>query len=103
MNSQHRLGRLRQIVHATVLLVACTPATALGSDFPAPATISPEAQQAVAQFSRAARNVALPAADDVEAWKKVQAEYEKKRAAANAAVVKEYQPEIKPRRSEERR
>jgi len=58
-------------------------------DFAAPVTISKEAQAALAKFSRAVRSAPLPAANDVEGWKKTQAEVEQKRAAANEAVVKE--------------
>jgi acetyl esterase/lipase len=84
--------------HTVILLAALTAGPALAEDFQGPSTISPEAQKALAQFSRAARNMELPAADDVEGWKKVQAAFEKKRAAANAAVVKEYEPDIQPRK-----
>lgn len=69
-----------------------------GDDFPAPSTISKEAQAALAKFSRATRSAPLPGPADVEGWKKVQAEVEQKRAAANEAVVKEYQPTIVERK-----
>lgn len=84
--------------HTVILLAALTAGPALAEDFQVPSTISSEAQKALVQFTRAARNVALPGADDVEGWKKVQAEFEKKRAAANAAVVKEYEPDINARK-----
>ena len=67
-------------------------------DFSIPKTISPEAQTALAGFSRAAATVPLPAADDLDGWKAVQQKIEQKRAAANAEVVKKYQPEITPRK-----
>jgi len=76
--------------------IISTPAH--GDDFAAPATISNEAQAALAKFTRAERNAPLPAADDVEGWKKKQAEVEQKRAAANEAVVKEYRPKITERK-----
>ncbi|MFN0019188.1 MAG: alpha/beta hydrolase fold domain-containing protein [Pirellulaceae bacterium] len=80
------------------LLVLLAAIVARGEDFSVPSTISKEAQAAAAKFSKATRNVQLPAADDIEGWKKVQAEMEQKRAAANAAVVKEYQPDIQSRK-----
>ena len=43
------------------------------------------------------RDAALPAPDDIEAWKKVQSDVEKKREAANAAVVETYRPDIQAR------
>jgi acetyl esterase/lipase len=72
-------------------------APAHGEDYSVPTTISPQAQQALAQFSRAAASAPLPAPDDFAAWKEVQATVEKKRAEANAAVVKQYQPSIQAR------
>lgn len=75
-----------------------TSTFAQGDDFPAPATTSEESQAALARFSRATRNAPLPAANDVAGWKKVQTEVEEKRAAASAAVVKEYQPDIAERK-----
>ncbi len=85
-------------VWATAVLIAMATVSVHGEDFSVPKTISKEAQAAAAKFSKAARNVQLPAADDIEGWKKVQAEMEQKRAAANAAVVQEYQPEIQSRK-----
>jgi acetyl esterase/lipase len=67
-------------------------------DFAAPTTISPEAKQALAQFSKAARDRAMPQAGDIAAWRKVQAEVEEKRVAANAAVVEKYEPDIEERK-----
>ncbi|QDV19157.1 Putative acetyl-hydrolase LipR precursor [Gimesia panareensis] len=67
-------------------------------DFSIPSTISPEAQKALAGFSRAAATAPLPAADDLAGWKAVQERIEQKRAAANTEVVKKYQPEITPRK-----
>lgn len=68
-----------------------------GADFPAPATISAEAQAALARFRRDVRNAPLPAPDDVESWKKVQASVEARYAEASAAVVRQYEPRIEPR------
>lgn len=68
-----------------------------GGEFAAPSTISRQAQDALAKFSRAAATAPLPAPDDIEAWKKIQAEIEEKRAEANAAVVRQYQPLIQER------
>lgn len=79
-------------------VVAFNMVPAHGEDFVVPPTISKEARKALAQFSRAAASAPLPAPDDVEAWKEVQAEIEKKRAEANSAVVKQYQPRIKERK-----
>ena len=63
--------------------VANPSTAARGDDFAAPTTISKEAQAALAKFSRVERNAPFPAATDVEAWKKKQAEVKQKRAAAN--------------------
>jgi len=63
-----------------------------------PPTIPKPAQKALAQFSRAAAVAPLPEPDDLEAWKKVQARIEKKRAEANLNVVKQYQPRIQERK-----
>lgn len=82
---------------AVVMMMVAIDSTR-GEDFSVPTTISKEAQAAATKFSKATRNVQLPAADDIEGWKKVQAEMEQKRAAANAAVVQEYQPEIQSRK-----
>ena len=75
-----------------------TAAPASGGDFPAPATISEEGRKALGQFSRTVRNAPLPGPGEIEAWKEVQAAVEKKREAANAAVVKSYEPSIEARR-----
>lgn len=72
-------------------------ATIRAGEFDSPATISPQAQKALARFSRKVRNTPLPLPNDLEAWKKVQAVVEKKRAAANAVVVEKYGPQIKRR------
>ena len=72
-------------------------APVLGGDFVVPSTISRQAQKALAQFSRSAAIAPLPAPDDLEAWKDVQARIETKRAEANSAVVKQYQPRIEER------
>src|SRR5436190_7066375 len=80
------------------LMLAWTSSTALAQDFSAPSTISPEAQAALAKLTKAARNVQLPKPGDVEGWKKVQAEFEQKRASANAEVVRKYEPKIEPKR-----
>ena len=79
------------------LVAAFTLSPARGDDFQAPATISREGQEALAEFSRKARNAVLPAPDDLEAWKVVQAGVEKKWAAAAAAVVERYGPLIEDR------
>ena len=79
-------------------VAAFNMAPAHGQDFVVPPTISKQAQKALAQFSRAAAIAPLPAPDDFEAWKEVQAGIEKKRAEANSAVVKQYQPRIKERK-----
>ena len=42
-----------------------------GGEFVAPSTISRQAQDALAKFSRAAATAPLPAPDDIEAWKKI--------------------------------
>jgi monoterpene epsilon-lactone hydrolase len=70
---------------------------ALGGDFVAPSTISRQAQEALAKFSRAASTAPLPEPGDIEAWETVQAAVEKKRAEANTAVVRKYQPVIQER------
>ncbi|QDT43675.1 Putative acetyl-hydrolase LipR precursor [Gimesia alba] len=67
-------------------------------DYDAPSTISPEARKALSKFSRAAATAPLPAADDLAGWKAMQAKIEQKRAAANAEVVKTYQPQITERK-----
>lgn len=56
----------------------------LGGNFVAPSTISRQAQEAFAKFSRAASTSPLPEPTDIEARKTVQAAVEKKRAEANA-------------------
>jgi len=78
-------------------VAAFTMVPAEGGDFVGPPTISKQAQQALAQFSRAAATAPLPAPDDFEAWQEVQATVERKRAAANSAVVQQYQPRIQER------
>lgn len=83
-------------VSCFVMMVNLTPV--VGQDFVAPSTISPEAQKALAEFSRSAATAPLPVPDDLAAWKEVQATIEKKRAAANTAVVKKYQPQITERK-----
>lgn len=75
-------------------VAAFNPTASHGKDFAVPTTISTQAREALAKFSRAAATSPLPAPDDIEAWKKVQAGIEKKRAEANAAVVEQYQPVI---------
>ena len=82
----------------SILLFSVSPAVLYAQDFSIPETISPEAQTALAGFSRAAATAPLPAADDLDGWKAVQQKIEQKRAAANAEVVKKYQPEITPRK-----
>jgi len=82
----------------SILLFSVSPAVLYAQDFSIPETISPEAQTALAGFSRAAATAPLPAADDLDGWKTVQQKIEQKRAAANAEVVKKYQPEITPRK-----
>ncbi|MCA9018364.1 MAG: hypothetical protein KDA77_23785, partial [Planctomycetaceae bacterium] len=67
-------------------------------DYDAPSTISPDAREALAKFSRAVATAPLPEADDLAGWKAVQAKVEQKRAAANAEVVKTYQPQITERK-----
>jgi acetyl esterase/lipase len=67
-------------------------------DFTAPAIVSEEAKAAIAAFSRSARNNPLPAATDLEGWKKAQAGIEEDFAEASAAVTKQYQPQIEERR-----
>jgi acetyl esterase/lipase len=79
-------------------VAALNTAPAQGGDFVAPSTISRQAREALAKFSRAAATAPLPPPHDIEAWKKVQAGIEKKRAEANAAVVEQYQPLIQERR-----
>jgi epsilon-lactone hydrolase len=80
------------------LASAAFPANMSGDDFHAPATISPEAQAALAGFRRAERSAALPLPTDAEGWKQVQAQVEKKREAANAKVVEFYRPQIQERK-----
>ncbi|MDA1049740.1 MAG: alpha/beta hydrolase [Planctomycetota bacterium] len=79
-------------------VAAFSMAPALGQDFVVPSTISKQAQEALAQFSRAAAIAPLPAPDDFDAWKEVQARIEMKRAEANSAVVEQYQPRIQERK-----
>ena len=98
MNSRRGMDEMLRVKYAITLLAMLMATAARGADFYIPTTISPEAQQALAKFSRTVRNAPLPAPGDIEAWKKVQAEFEKKRAAANAAVVQEYEPDIAPRK-----
>jgi acetyl esterase/lipase len=81
----------------TWFVVALNTAPTHGEEFVAPSTISKQAREALAKFSRAAATTPLPPPDDIEAWKKVQAGVEKKRAEANAAVVEQYQPLIQER------
>lgn len=78
-------------------LVALLPGANAG-DFQAPTTISTEARAALAKFRRAARDAPLPAPDDVDGWKKVQAAIEARYAETSAAVVKHYQPRIDQRK-----
>jgi acetyl esterase/lipase len=80
------------------LVAALNMVPAHGGDFAVPPTISAQARKALAQFSRAAATAPLPAPDDFEAWKEVQARIEKQRAEANSAVVKQYQPRIQERK-----
>ncbi|MBC8352834.1 MAG: alpha/beta hydrolase [Planctomycetes bacterium] len=80
------------------VVVTFSIAPAHGQDFVVPQTISEQAQRALARFSRAAAIAPLPAPDDIDAWKLVQARIEVKRAAANTAVVKQYQPRIQERK-----
>ncbi len=83
---------------ALAIAVVCIAAgSSLGGEFDAPTTISPQAQKALAQFSREVRNAPLPLPSDLQAWKKIQAAVEKKRAAANAEVVEKYGPHIQRR------
>ena len=42
-------------------------------DFPAPTTLSAEARQALAGFTRADRDITLPTPDDVAGWRQVHA------------------------------
>ena len=77
-----------------VLVPWFAAAAASGGDFTAPATLSPASREALAGFSRAVRNTPMPAPDDIAGWKKIQAEVERKRADANAEVVRLYQPTI---------
>src|SRR4051794_32816795 len=98
MNSDHNTSSHWTILALASLIVASNPLQTIAGDFSVPATISREAQAALAQFSLAARNIPLPSPDDIAAWKKVQAEIEAKRAAANEAVIQLYQPEIQARK-----
>jgi acetyl esterase/lipase len=75
-------------------MAAFSAADARGDDFLAPATISDEARAVLAKFSRAERSAPLPEPGDIEGWKRVQAQVEKKREAANARVVELYRPKI---------
>lgn len=86
------------VLAAGWVVMALIELQAHGEDFFAPSTISPEARQAMARFSRAKRSAPLPAPDNVQAWKKVQADIEIQREAASAAVVKQYQPTIQARK-----
>ncbi|MBL9216132.1 MAG: alpha/beta hydrolase [Opitutaceae bacterium] len=79
------------------LLGSAAGLTAVAGDFPAPATLSDAGRAALAQFSRARRDAPLPAPDDVAGWKRVQADIETSRAAANAAVVRQYEPTLASR------
>ena len=81
-----------------VLTATIALAPAHGADFHIPSTISPEAQQARAQFTRATHGKPLPSPDDIAGWKTVQSGVEEKYAQANAAVVKQYEPRIQERR-----
>ncbi|WP_417387059.1 alpha/beta hydrolase [Gimesia sp.] len=90
------LQNLSALLGCLVCILNTTSVT--GQDYEAPATISPEAQKAVAGFSRAAATAPLPRPDDREGWKAVQAKVEQKRAAANAEVVRKYQPQITERK-----
>ncbi|MDA0833367.1 MAG: alpha/beta hydrolase fold domain-containing protein [Planctomycetota bacterium] len=77
-----------------VVVWEITMSFAQADDFSAPSTISPEAQAAVRQFTVEARNLKLPEADDIAAWKKVQSQIEEKRKAANDECVTKYKPTI---------
>ena len=66
-------------------------------DFPAPMTLSAEARQALAGFTRADRDITLPTPDDVAGWRQVHAKLEAGKAAANEVVVRRHQPEITAR------
>lgn len=90
------LQNISALLGCFVFLIHITSVSA--QDYKAPSTISPEAQKAVAGFSRAAATAPLPKPDDREGWKAVQAKVEQKRAAANAEVVKKYQPQITERK-----
>ena len=70
----------------------------VGGDFHVPITISKDAQEALAKFSRSASRAPLPVHDDIDGWKKVQAAIEKKYASASAAVVERYRPQIQTRK-----
>lgn len=94
------LPRLTDSLPAVIVgyfIAAFNAGTVHGEDFVVPSTISSEARDALAQLSRAAAIAPLPLPDDFDAWKKVQAGIEEKRAAANAAVVKKYLPSIEKR------
>lgn len=78
-------------------IVVFNMVAAQDADFSIPTTISMQARQAIQQFSKAAATAPLPAPDDFAAWKEVRAKIEQKRAAANAAVVNQYQPLIQER------
>ncbi|MCH9653379.1 MAG: alpha/beta hydrolase [Planctomycetes bacterium] len=84
------------LIGCFVMTINLPPAR--GQDYVAPSTISPQAQKAIAEFSRTAATAPLPAPEELEAWKEVQDSVEKKRAAANAMVVKKYQPLITERK-----
>ena len=73
-----------------------TTTIANGEEFSTPTTISPEAQEAMDKFSRAASRAPLPKPDDIEAWKEVQTGVEKKYAQASDTVVKKYQASVEP-------
>lgn len=93
------LQRARFPVQAAIVwgVALFAGARANGAEFTAPRTISAEAQAALAQFRRAVRDTPLPAPDDLDGWKKVQAAVEARYAEASAAVVRQYQPQVEPR------
>lgn len=73
-------------------------APALAGDFYVPTTISKKGQAALRKFSRAARDAALPAPNNLRGWKKVWAGNERYFRTVSKRVEKQYKLIIKERR-----
>jgi len=67
------------------------------SEFPVPSTISDDAKEAIAMFTREAREMPMPKPDDHESWLAARAGVEETFAPMCEMVVKQYEPQIENR------